>query len=77
MASGDAASRLWVRSLATTTAEPMAGTEGAVYPFWAPDSRAVGFFADSQLKRIDLGGGAPLTVAPAVSGRGGPGMPTA
>jgi eukaryotic-like serine/threonine-protein kinase len=71
VAPGDGASRLWRRSLATTTAQPLAGTEGAQYPFWSPDSRAVAFFADSQLKRIDLGGGAPQTVAPASSARGG------
>ncbi len=59
VASGDGASRLWVRSLATTTAQPLAGTEGARFPFWAPDGRSVGFFASGALKRLDLGGGAP------------------
>jgi len=68
-ASGDGASRLWLRSLAT--AQPLAGTEGAVYPFWSPDSRSIGFFAGSALKRLDLGGGAPLTLAPATNGLGG------
>ena len=38
-------------------AQPLAGTEGAAYPFWAPDGRAIGFFADGKLKRIDLTGG--------------------
>jgi Tol biopolymer transport system component len=71
VASGDGASRLWRRSLATTTAQPLAGTEGATYPFWSPDSRAVAFFANGQLKRIDLEGGAPQTVAPAPGARGG------
>ena len=71
VASGDGASRLWLRSLATTTAQPLAGTEGAQSPFWSPDSRAVGFFANGQLKRIDLNGGTPQTLAPASSGRGG------
>jgi hypothetical protein len=71
VASGDGVPRLWVRSLATTTAQPLAGTEGANAPFWSPDSRSVGFFASGQLKRIELGGGAPLTVATAASGRGG------
>ena len=71
MASGDGASRLWLRSLATTTAQPLAGTEGATFPFWSPDSRSIGFFAGGALKRLDLGGGAPQTLAPAVSGRGG------
>ena len=71
VASGDGASRLWLRSLATTTAQPLAGTEGAVYPFWSPDSRSVGFFAGGSLKRLDIGGGAPQTLATALTGRGG------
>jgi serine/threonine protein kinase/Tol biopolymer transport system component len=71
VASGDGAPRLWLRSLATTTAQPMAGTEGALGPFWSPDGRSVGFFADSKLKRIDLGGGAPQSVAMVTAPRGG------
>ena len=71
VASGDGASRLWLRSLAATTAQPLAGTEGAASPFWSPDSRAIGFFAGGALKRLDLGGGAPQTLAPAPSARGG------
>ena len=70
-APGDGASRLWLRALATTTAQPLAGTEGARFPFWAPDSRSIGFFAGDALKRLDLGGGAPQTVAQAPTGRGG------
>ena len=70
VAAGDGTPRLWLRSLATTTAQPLAGTEGATSPFWAPDSRSIGFFAGSTLKRLDLGVGAALTLAPAVSGRG-------
>jgi serine/threonine protein kinase/Tol biopolymer transport system component len=61
VASGDS-SRLWLRSLDGTTAQPMAGTEGARFPFWSPDSRSVGFFAATKLKRIDIGGGLPHTL---------------
>ena len=71
VASGDGASRLWLRSLATTTAQPLTGTEGASYPFWSPDGRALAFFAGGALKRLDLGGGAPQTLAPASYGAGG------
>ena len=71
VASGDGASRLWLRSLATTTAQPLAGTEGARYPFWSPDGHSLGFFAGGSLKRLDLGGGAPQILAPAVNGLGG------
>ena len=53
------------------TARPLAGTEGARYPFWAPDGRAIGFFADGKLKRIDLESGGLQVLADAPSGRGG------
>jgi serine/threonine protein kinase len=69
-ASGDGAVRLWLRSLNATTSRPLAGTDGAMFPFWSPDSRSVGFFADDQLKVLDLGGGMPRTVASGVDGRG-------
>ena len=62
---------LWVRPLDQVTAQPLAGTEGASYPFWAPDSRAIGFFADGKLKRVDLAGGTPQVLADAPAGRGG------
>jgi Tol biopolymer transport system component len=64
-------SKLWLRPLDQTTAQPLAGTEGAGYPFWKPDSRAIGFFADGKLKRLDLGGGTPQVLAEAPVGRGG------
>ncbi len=63
--------RLWLRPLDQVTAQPLAGTEGASYPFWAPDSRAIGFFADGKLKRVDLAGGTPQVLADAPAGRGG------
>jgi Tol biopolymer transport system component len=71
VANGEKGSQLWLRPLDQATAQPLAGTEGANYPFWAPDSRALGFFADGRLKRLDLSGGAPQVLANAPSGRGG------
>jgi serine/threonine protein kinase/roadblock/LC7 domain-containing protein len=71
VASDDKASRLWLRSLSTTTAQPLAGTDGATFPFWSPDSKSVGFFAGAALKRLDLGGGAPQILAPVTNGVGG------
>ena len=71
VASGDGASRLWLRSLATTTAQPLAGTEGARFPFWAPDSRSIGFFASGTLKRLDIGSGTPQILASIRDGGGG------
>ena len=48
---------LWVRSLATGDASPLAGTDGASFPFWSPDSRSIGFFANDRLYRIGVDGG--------------------
>ena len=53
---------IWVRSLDTLAAKGLAGTEGGVSPFWSPDSRSLGFFADRKLKRIDVSGGPPITL---------------
>ena len=47
------------------------GTEGASYPFWSPDGRTLGFFADDKLKRIDAAGGKPLVITDVANGRGG------
>jgi Tol biopolymer transport system component len=57
--------------LATGEHRPLAGTQKASYPFWAPDSRTIGFFAEGKLKRIDAAGGAPQVVCDALQGRGG------
>ena len=67
----DSGPKLWLRPLDQAIAQPLARTEGAIYPFWAPDSRALGFFADGKLKRIDLSGGSPHVLADAPYGRGG------
>jgi len=61
---------LFVRPLDSLTAQPLAGTAGATYPFWSPDGRQIGFFADRKLKRIPSTGGAVQTVCDAEDGRG-------
>ena len=45
VASVDGTPQIWVRSLDRLTAQPLTGTEEATHPFWAPDGRAIGFFA--------------------------------
>jgi Tol biopolymer transport system component len=62
---------LYVRPLTSLAAHPLPGTDDAMYPFWSPDSREVGFFAGSKLKKINAGGGPPRTVCDAAIGRGG------
>jgi serine/threonine protein kinase len=63
VASGDGPTRLWLRPLAGATAQPLTGTDGATAPFWSPDSRSIGFFADAKLKRLDLDGGSLQSLA--------------
>ena len=62
---------LYVRALNSITAKPLAGTDGAIYPFWSPDSRTLGFFADGKLKKIDAEGGPSQVLCDASAGRGG------
>ena len=54
---------LWLRPLASTTAQVLAGTDGGTFPFWSPDSRNVAFFAEGKLKKIAISGGPALTIA--------------
>src|SRR3974390_3293594 len=41
---------LYVRALNSSEAKPLSGTDGASFPFWSPDGRALGFFAEGRLK---------------------------
>jgi eukaryotic-like serine/threonine-protein kinase len=47
-------SQLWLRDLSAESARALAGTDGARWPFWSPDSRSIAFFADGKLQRLDL-----------------------
>jgi eukaryotic-like serine/threonine-protein kinase len=62
---------LWVRALDGIENRALPGTENASFPFWSPDGRSIGFFADGKVKRIDVDGGRPIVVADAPNGRGG------
>jgi Tol biopolymer transport system component len=62
---------LWIRRLDSLTSRELPGTTGAKLPFWAPDGRSVGFFADGKLKKIDVAGGPPVVIAAAPNPRGG------
>lgn len=61
---------LWLRPLPGDQMQAVPGSEGADYPFWSPDSRYVGFFADGKLKKVLASGGPPQTLADALNGRG-------
>jgi serine/threonine protein kinase len=62
---------LWIYELGSRGARSLAGTEGASYPFWSADGRSLAFFADAQLKKLEVSGGPVQTVCDAPSGRGG------
>ncbi len=64
-------SQLWVRSLDTLASQPLAGTEGALHPFWSPDGESLAFFAMGSLKRIPVTGGSVMTLCDAPQARGG------
>ena len=67
----DDVSRLWVRPMERVTGTVLGGTEGASFPFWDPSGRYVGFFSDGKLKKVDIFGAPPQTLAVAANGRGG------
>jgi Tol biopolymer transport system component len=62
---------LWLRPLASTSGRLLTGTEGATFPFWSPDGRSIGFFADQKLKRLDVNSQAIQILADAPTARGG------
>lgn len=71
VANTETGSRLLLRPLSSISAEALSGTEGAEFPFWSSDSQAIGFFADGQLKRINLESRLVQILGPASLGRGG------
>jgi Tol biopolymer transport system component len=58
----DGRTALWIRALAEREAAMLPGTNDARYPFWSPDSRKIGFFAQNRLKVAELFGGQPRIV---------------
>jgi serine/threonine protein kinase/Tol biopolymer transport system component len=62
---------IWIYEVGSQDARPLTDTEGATFPFWSPDGKSLGFFADGKLKKLDLDGGPAQTLCDAPSGRGG------
>jgi serine/threonine protein kinase/Tol biopolymer transport system component len=63
---------IWMQQIGGRGATVLPGTVGASYPFWAPNGRSIGFFADGKLKTIDIASGrSAQVVADAPFGRGG------
>ncbi len=62
---------LWVRDLDSLVTRVLPGTENGISPFWAPDSRNLGFFATNKLMKIDVTGGPAITITNVPGIRGG------
>jgi Tol biopolymer transport system component len=63
--------QLWVRALDSNDAQMLPGTEGAIEPFWSPDSKSIAFGAKGKLKRVDLSHGTAQTLCDAARLTGG------
>ncbi len=53
---------IYARPLDSLTAQRLAGTDNATFPFWSPDSHYLAFFTDNKLKKIEATGGSPQTL---------------
>jgi len=67
----DGKQTLWLRPLDAASSQSIPGTEDASYPFWSPDSRFIGFFAEGKLKTIEAAGGPAQVLCDAPDGRSG------
>jgi serine/threonine protein kinase len=67
--------QLWVRDMDSPSPRMLSDLSGTTpeIPFWAPDSRRLGFFDGTSLKKIDINGGAAMTIADTGSGNPGSG----
>ena len=67
----DGVSRIFVRHLDAAEAQPLAGTDRAGAPFWAPDGRSLGFVKEGGLYRVALDGSAPRLLCSVPGGLSG------
>src|SRR5579859_4282699 len=62
---------IWYRSLRDGTERELSKGKNEVYPFWSPDSKNIGFFADGKLRTMEISTGATRTLCDASNPRGG------
>ena len=63
--------QLYLHALDQLEPGPIPQTEGAFGPFFSPDGRWIGFFADNKLKKVAVSGGAPIDLCAAPNPYGG------
>jgi serine/threonine-protein kinase len=54
--------RLYLRPMDGLEAQPIPFTEGALGPFYSPDGKWIGFWANGSLKKVPIGGGPAITL---------------
>jgi Tol biopolymer transport system component len=59
-------SQLFSRSFDQSAAAPLAGTEGAVAPFFSPNGRWIAFVANRKLKKVPAAGGPAIDICDVV-----------
>jgi serine/threonine-protein kinase len=62
---------LYLRDLNSFEVRPVPNSNGAKQPFFSPDGKWVAFFAQGQLQKAEVAGGAPIPLAEAADYRGG------
>jgi eukaryotic-like serine/threonine-protein kinase len=62
---------IWIYEVGKEGSRSLSDTEGADYPFWSPDGKSIGFFADGKMKKLELSSGQVRTICDAPVGRGG------
>jgi Tol biopolymer transport system component len=67
----DGKTNLWVRSMNSADAHMLSDTQDAIFPFWSPDSKSLGFFANGKLRTIEVDSSVGQTLCDAQLGRGG------
>ena len=61
---------LYLRPLDALDVTPLPGTQDANYPVWSPDGQSLAFFSDGKLRRLQIGGGAPVVLCDAPDAKG-------
>jgi serine/threonine-protein kinase len=65
----DARWQLFARDLRSVEVQPLAGTDNALQPFFAPDGTWVGFFTTTgEMRKVAVAGGPPIVIAKNIDG---------
>ena len=61
---------IWVRPMNGADAKELPDTSNAIFPFWSPDGRSIGFFAEGKMKVLELNSTTAHALCDAQLGRG-------